>query len=80
HAGLWTDSRYFLQAESQLAGTGIQLQKQKVPHAPEHIDWLAENLLAGARVGIDGRLFSIGQVRHLQRALERKGIQLQIDL
>ena len=42
HAGLWTDSRYFSQAEQQLAGSGITLMKLRVPHTPEHLDWLEE--------------------------------------
>lgn len=39
-AGLWTDSRYFTQAESQLAGSGYELVKLKIPHTPEYIQWL----------------------------------------
>lgn len=77
HAGLWTDSRYFLQAEEQLAGTGMVLQKQGVPHAPEHISWLCQNLAYGSRVGCDGRLFSLGQINHLGNSLEAKGMVLE---
>lgn len=39
-AGLWTDSRYFTQAESQLSGSGYELVKLKIPHTPEYIQWL----------------------------------------
>lgn len=39
-AGLWTDSRYFTQAESELAGSGYELVKLKIPHTPEYIQWL----------------------------------------
>lgn len=39
-AGLWTDSRYFTQAESQLKDTGYELVKLKIPHTPEYIQWL----------------------------------------
>jgi len=42
HVGVWTDSRYFLQAEEELAGSEIELHRQIVPHAPEHLSWLAE--------------------------------------
>ena len=80
HAGLWTDSRYFLQAEQQLAGGPVVLQRQEVPHRPEHILWLAENLDAGSVVGLDGSLFSFNQLRHLKRLLEPKGIKLKADL
>jgi Xaa-Pro aminopeptidase len=75
-AGLWTDSRYFLQADTQLAGTGIVLQKQKVPHAPEHIDWLARHLPAGGRLGFDGQVVSLAQARALENRLAPKGIAL----
>lgn len=79
HAGLWTDSRYFLQAEEELAGSGIELHQQKVPHAPEHIPWLAQQLPAGSTVGLDGFLFSETQIRHLEKQLHPKGINLQTD-
>lgn len=75
-AGLWTDSRYFLQAESQLAGTPVLLKKQQVPHAPEHIEWICASLPPGSRVGIDGSLFSVSQVRHLERRFAAHGIAL----
>jgi len=82
HAGLWTDSRYFLQAEQELKGSGIVLQKQQVPHAPEHLDWLASHLAAGSRIGLDGRLFTIGQIRAFERLFSAKNIQLftEVDL
>ncbi|WP_298152408.1 aminopeptidase P family N-terminal domain-containing protein, partial [Metallibacterium sp.] len=51
-AGLWTDSRYFEQAERELQGSGIALMKQRVPHAPEHLAWLGEYLQRGARVAV----------------------------
>lgn len=75
-AHLWTDSRYFLQAETQLDGTGILLQKQQVPHAPEHIDWLADNLPHGGRLGFDGRVVSLAQLRSMEKRLSAKGITL----
>jgi Xaa-Pro aminopeptidase len=53
-AGLWTDSRYFLQAADQLQDTGIRLFKDKLPETPSITAWLAEVLNEGDRVGIDG--------------------------
>jgi len=58
-AGLWTDSRYFEQAAEQLAGSGFELVKQKVQHAPEYIQWLNEKLNRGALVGTNEKLLSI---------------------
>lgn len=80
HAGLWTDSRYFLQAETELAGSGIELHRQVVPHAPEHVMWLAQTLPEGAVVGLDGYLFSQAQVRYLEQHCDPKGIRLQTDM
>ncbi|NUO02647.1 MAG: aminopeptidase P family protein [Saprospiraceae bacterium] len=76
HAGLWTDSRYFLQAEAQLKGSEVTLQKQVVPHAPEHINWLCENLPPGSIVGCNGSLFSVSQIRQLAKAFHNAGLEL----
>lgn len=76
HAGLWTDSRYFIQAEEQLAGSEMVLHQQKVPHAPEHIQWLKEQLPAKARVGCNGLFFSKGQIQYLVNQLQQKNIQI----
>ena len=77
YAALWTDSRYFLQAENELAGTEVKLHKQVVPHAPEHEDWLAEKLGTGKVVGIEGLLFSMGQFEHLENVLTPAGIDIK---
>ncbi len=79
HAGVWTDSRYFIQAEAQLKDNDFELHRQKIPHAPEHLKWLKENLKTGARLGFDGRLFSVGQVRRLAKSLEGKNITLDSE-
>lgn len=78
-AGLWTDSRYFIQAEKQLEGSGIQLFKLKIPHTPEHIPWLASNLPAGSKVGIDDRFFSLGMVQYAQETLSSAGHELTLS-
>ncbi|MEM9820505.1 MAG: aminopeptidase P family protein [Bacteroidota bacterium] len=80
HAGLWTDSRYFLQAEKELASSEMVLHRQQIPHAPEHVTWLQEHLSNEARVGFDGTLFSIGQVRMLSKAFYEKNIEWVQDL
>ncbi|MBK7870060.1 MAG: aminopeptidase P family N-terminal domain-containing protein [Saprospiraceae bacterium] len=80
HAGLWTDSRYFLQAETELKDTAIELHKQIVPHAPEHVTWLQENLKPGATLGLDGSLFSVGQNPLLEKHLHSKQIKLDYNI
>lgn len=75
-AGLWTDSRYFLQAEEQLRNTGIELVKIKIHHSPEYIDWLKEKLEYGSTIGFDGKVVSIGLTGKLEKTLEDKNIQI----
>ncbi len=76
HAGLWTDSRYFIQAEQELKEGPFELHPLKVPHTPEHIDWLLEKLPAGNTVGCNGDIFSVAEVDHLRRKLESRNIRL----
>lgn len=81
-AGLWTDTRYFIQAEKELAGSGIKLHKLRIPGAIDYPQWLAEVLESGTKVGIDGFCMSVSDVRNLKNALSPKNItiQEQIDL
>ncbi len=73
-AGVWTDSRYFIQAEEQLRGSGFSLVKLKIPHTPEWIGWLQEHLPAGSRAGYDGRLMSMLLHRRLFDELGKQNI------
>lgn len=77
-AGLWTDSRYFIQAEDQLKDSGYELVRLKVPHTPEYIDWLAGKMKSGSRVAVDGRLISAGQMRLLKDGLRERGVKLTL--
>lgn len=77
-AGLWTDSRYFIQAEEQLAGSGFVLVRLKIPHTPEHIDWLKEKSRKGWKAGVDGRLISAGTMRLLLSAMKEAGARLDL--
>jgi len=79
-AGLWTDSRYFLQAEEQLNESGFQLVKLTIPHTPEFIDWLSEGVKSGDKVGYDGKVVSIGLHQRMQSVFAPKGIELVFDL
>ncbi len=78
--GLWTDGRYFLQGKQELAGSGIELQEMKDQTKPEYIEWAALNLPKDAKVGIDGRLFSISQYQTMQRLFAAKNIGVVADL
>ena len=79
-ARLWTDSRYFLQAEEELAGTEIKLMKLKTPHTPEYTEWIGEHLLDGQTVGVDGRVFSAQSAKRLRGKLKANGLQLRTDV
>jgi Xaa-Pro aminopeptidase len=77
-AGLWTDSRYFIQAEQQLENSGFQLVRLRVAHTPEHIEWLQGKMRKGDTVAVDGRLISTGQLHILKQALSSRGVRLNI--
>ena len=75
-AGLWTDSRYFLQAEAQLAGSGIDLYKMKLPGTPSITEFLSHTLHEGQCVGLDGLCYSAEEARDLEAVLAKLGIRL----
>lgn len=76
-AGLWTDSRYFLQAARQLEGTCITLYKEMLPETPNIPEFLSAHLQEGDCVGIDGKMFSAEEVEHLQKELKKSGIRIK---
>ena len=76
-AGLWTDSRYFLQAAQQLEGTGIDLYKEMLPETPSISEFLCGELEAGSTVGIDGYVFSMLDAHQLRKELANKQIELK---
>jgi Xaa-Pro aminopeptidase len=78
-AGLWTDSRYFVQAEKQLAGSGFELMKYIPAENRDFIEWLAANLAHIKNVGLDGRIFSIGRLRKLQKTIDEKVIIIDTE-
>ena len=80
-AGLWVDSRYWVQADAELAGTGVQLMKMTGgQQSAPHVDWLAQNVATGATVGVDGAVLGVAAARGLTAALNARGIALRTDL
>ncbi|MFP4369845.1 MAG: aminopeptidase P family protein [Candidatus Kapaibacterium sp.] len=75
-SGLWTDSRYFLQAEQQLAYTEIELFKMGMPDVPDYQDFLYNSLLENDVVGFDGRCFSTAEAKKLEKKFSAKGINI----
>ena len=78
-AGLWTDSRYFLQAENQLKGSGIELFKMDLPETPNLFDWLASELSPGNTVGIEGSVYAASEALSLIQNFSGKGIKVRTD-
>ncbi len=78
-AGLWTDSRYFAQAEKQLAGSGFTMMKSMPSEGKEPVDWITRSLKPGSTVGLDGRIFSIGRLRKLERLTRENGIIINVE-
>lgn len=74
--GLWTDSRYFLQAADQLEDTGIKLFKDRLPETPSIAEWLRSVLHAGEKVGIDGWVNTTEEAESLRASLSSQGLEL----
>ena len=78
-AGLWTDSRYFLQATEQLEGSGFTLRKENIPGEPTVLEWLGEVLDEDAVVGVDGRLFSLIEANRIEMFCAQNGFMFAPD-
>ncbi|WP_244847316.1 aminopeptidase P family protein [Caballeronia sp. SL2Y3] len=80
-AGVWVDSRYWTQAEAQLAGTGIALMKMMGgQQTAPHVEWLAENVPSGGVVAVDGAVLGVAAARALADAVTARGIALRTDV
>ncbi|MCM8872802.1 MAG: aminopeptidase P family protein [Paludibacteraceae bacterium] len=79
-AALWTDSRYFLQAEMQLEGSGIELMKMGVDKMPTLNKWICANVAKGQKVSIPAELFSTSMMSSLKTALRDYAIDGESDI
>jgi Xaa-Pro aminopeptidase len=79
-AGLWTDARYWTQAEQELAGSGIALMKIPSGASVLYVDWLAANLRAGQTLAVDGAVLGLATARLLDQALAPRDVLLRTDL
>ena len=75
-SALWVDGRYFVQAERQLAGSEIALQRMGLPGVPTVEEYLARALGPGQALAVDGSVTPAAQVRRLQAALEKRGAKV----
>lgn len=75
-AGLWTDSRYFLQAENELNNSEIKLFKMGLSGTPLFLDWLIDELVVGGNIGMDGKVYAAKDAIDLREKLSLQGLNL----
>ncbi|HJV95770.1 MAG TPA: aminopeptidase P family protein [Albitalea sp.] len=80
HAALFADSRYWTQAEAELAGSGIELVKIATGNSTQHAEWLAERMKAGDSVGVDGNVLGLAAAQFLNQRLAQVGVALRTDV
>ncbi len=80
HAGLWTDGRYFLQAEDQLADSEVVLHKLLVSGDPEYLSYVCDELPQGSTVAMDGSVLSQSRYKRFSDRFSQHGIGLRYDL
>jgi Xaa-Pro aminopeptidase len=79
-AALFADSRYWTQAEAELAGSGIALERIGGGSSALHLEWLASHLAPGQTVSVDGAVLGLAAAQALQSAMQRAGVQVRTDL
>ena len=78
-AAVFADSRYWVQAEAELAGTGTELVKIATGNSTEHLDWLAKHVPCGQTVGVDGGVLGLAAAQALAAVLAKAGVLLRTD-
>lgn len=77
-AGLWTDGRYFIQAERELEGTGVELFRMMEEGVPSIVDFLGEHMSDGQTLGFDGRVISAGDGSKYEKKFTDRGKKIDI--
>ncbi|HEU5294653.1 MAG TPA: M24B family metallopeptidase, partial [Burkholderiaceae bacterium] len=78
-AALFADSRYWVQAAGELAGSGVELEKVPTGAATHHIDWIARQLRPGQTLMVDGEVLGLASAQQLRSALDKAGVTLRSD-
>lgn len=79
-AALFADSRYWTQAETELAGSGIELVKIDTGASTQHVQWLVQHTGPGKTVGVDGGVLGLAPAQQLRQALDAVGASLRTDV
>jgi Xaa-Pro aminopeptidase len=79
-AGLWTDSRYYVQARQQLGGSDFSFMEPVNAGGISYLDWLATNIEENSVLGTDGRTISVARWRKIETVLERRNIKSVTDI
>eukprot|EP01065_Artemidia_motanka_P025484 TRINITY_DN30479_c0_g1_i1.p1 TRINITY_DN30479_c0_g1~~TRINITY_DN30479_c0_g1_i1.p1 ORF type:complete len:680 (+),score=252.67 TRINITY_DN30479_c0_g1_i1:121-2160(+) len=77
HALLWTDSRYWVQAERELAADTWTLMRSLDTDVPTLGEWLAKEMKDGSKIGFDARCVSVSEHKALEKAVENAGVKLE---
>lgn len=78
-AGLWTDGRYFIQAEKELAGTTVELFRMQEEGVPTILEFLQENMKQGQTLGFDGRVLPMSQGKAYEEKLADKNVRFSYE-
>ena len=79
-AALFADARYWVQAEAELVGTGIELVKITSGVAQTHVEWLAQHTPRAGVVAVDGQVLGLAAAQSLKAALDAAGVILKSDI
>ncbi|MGL4453705.1 MAG: aminopeptidase P family protein [Sarcina sp.] len=76
---LWTDGRYFIQAEKELEGSGIELYKMRTEEYPTLVEWIENNIKINEVLGFDGNVISIEIYKKMKRIANKNKFDIKID-
>jgi Xaa-Pro aminopeptidase len=78
-AALFADSRYWVQAEGELAGSGIELERIQTAASPAHLDWIVATVARGGTVAVDAQVLGLAAAQALRVRCEATGLVLRTD-
>ena len=76
---LWTDGRYFIQAEKELNGSGIKLMKMNIPGYPSLLEWIKNNVKEGKTLAFDGSTISVNEYKNYKELTKKNGFNIKMD-